>query len=58
MRGHKFEYFVLEISFILWHLLGIITFGLAYIWIIPYINLTQANYYLELKNDLVKDRLN
>ncbi|WP_055071902.1 DUF975 family protein [Clostridium massiliamazoniense] len=57
MKGHKFEYFVLDISFVLWYLLGIITFGLAYIWIIPYVNLTQANYYLELKNNYKKEIL-
>lgn len=55
MKDHKFEYFVLEISFILWYLLGIITFGLAYIWIVPYVSLTQANYYLELKDNFKKE---
>lgn len=50
MKGHKWEYFVLQISFFLWYMLGAITLGIAFLWILPYINLTDANYYLELKN--------
>ncbi len=45
MVGHKFEFFVLELSFILWILLGAITFGLAYIYIIPYMEATFVNFY-------------
>jgi uncharacterized membrane protein len=49
MKGHKGEYFVLGLSFILWALLGTITFGIAFIWIGPYIAQTFANYYEWLK---------
>ena len=31
MNGHKFELFVLQLSFFWWYLLGSITFGIAYI---------------------------
>ena len=48
MEGHKCEYLVLHLSFIPWHLLGIITFGIAYIWVSPYINTTLAEYYVRL----------
>lgn len=49
MEGHKKDYFVLGLSFIGWFLLGAITFGIAYIWIIPYVSATQVNFYNELK---------
>lgn len=49
MVGHKFEYFVLELSFILWNLLGLITCGLAMIYVTPYTMVTYANYYNEIK---------
>jgi uncharacterized membrane protein len=49
MQGHKGEYFVLGLSFILWALLGTITLGIAFIWIGPYMSLTYANYYEWLK---------
>lgn len=49
MRGHKMEYFVLQLSFIGWMLLGTLTFGLLYIWLIPYMNATNANFYQSIK---------
>lgn len=49
MRGHKWEYFVLQLSFILWGLLGTITLGLAYLWVFPYMQLTYAAYYNRIK---------
>ncbi|MBR6563678.1 MAG: DUF975 family protein [Clostridia bacterium] len=49
MRGHKMEYFVLQLSFIGWHLLAVLTFGLLYIWLIPYMSATNANFYQSIK---------
>ena len=48
-NGHKMDLFVLSLSFIGWMLLGSITFGLAYIWVMPYMNATFANAYNSLK---------
>lgn len=48
MEGHKLEYFTLQLSFIPWHLLGIITFGIAYVWVAPYIETTMAEYHVRL----------
>ena len=48
MEGHKWEYFVLGLSFIPWYLLGIITFGIAFVWITPYISTTFAEYHVRL----------
>ncbi|GMA69407.1 membrane protein [Leuconostoc litchii] len=44
MNGHKWELFLLDLSFIGWHLLGILTAGLAYIYVIPYLNATKVAY--------------
>lgn len=49
MQGHKAEYFVLQLSFIGWVLLSSITFGIALIWAIPYMQITYAMYFDELK---------
>lgn len=49
MDGHKMDYFVLSLSFIGWALLGSITFGIAYIWIVPYMQATYANFYNSIK---------
>ena len=47
MDGHKWEYFVLILSFIGWILLCV--FIIPIIWVIPYIQTTQVMYYEELK---------
>ncbi|VYU40201.1 DUF975 family protein [Clostridium tertium] len=49
MYGHKSEYFVLQLSFIGWYLLTGITLGIAGFWVNPYVKITNANYYLEIK---------
>lgn len=49
MVGHKWEYFVLELSFILWHLLALVTCFLSYIYVYPYTMVTFANYYNQIK---------
>ena len=48
-NGHKAELFVLGLSFIGWILLGSITLGIAYIWILPYMQATYTNAYQSLK---------
>lgn len=53
MKGHKWELFVLLFSFFWWYILGIITFGLAYIYIIPYIEATVVNFYEKIKTENV-----
>ncbi|MCI5753339.1 MAG: DUF975 family protein [Clostridiales bacterium] len=46
MRGHKWELFVLNLSFIGWALLTIVP--LVSIWVSPYMELTYAEYYNRL----------
>lgn len=50
MRGHKAEYFVLQLSFFGWALLTGFTFGLLEIWLNPYMHVTYACYYNGLVN--------
>lgn len=45
MDGHKWELFVLMLSFIPWFLLMFITLGLAGIYVAPYMSMTVINYY-------------
>ncbi len=43
MDGHKMDLFVLQLSFIGWSLLGLLTFGILNLFYVsPYIHLTQA----------------
>ena len=49
-QGRKGDLFVLYLSFIPWFLLCMITFGLAYIYVGPYMQTTLANYYNKIKD--------
>ncbi len=49
MKGHKFEFFVLQLSFILWGLLVCVTFGLAALYVVPYQQMTFTNFYQNVK---------
>ena len=51
MDGHKWELFVLNLSFIGWYLLSVLTFGIGYIWLVPYEQTTKANFYRRLAGD-------
>ena len=51
MRGHKWEYFVLNLSFIGWFLLSSLTFGLLLFYVMPYYQATMAEYYRYLKEE-------
>lgn len=48
-EGHKMDLFVLSLSFIGWIMLGMLTLGIAYIWILPYMQATFTNAYNSLK---------
>lgn len=45
MQGHKWELFVLDLSFLGWYLLVAITFGLAAFYVTPYHTATRAAFY-------------
>lgn len=49
MRGHKWDLFVLELSFIGWIILSILTLGILTLWVGPYIAITEINFYDEVK---------
>lgn len=48
MIGHKWRYFVLQLTFIGWAILASITCGIGYLWLAPYISVTQAHFYDDL----------
>jgi hypothetical protein len=45
MRGNKMKFFILGLSFIGWLLLGVLTMGIAYIWIVPYMESSFVAFY-------------
>lgn len=51
MDGYKWKLFVLQLSFLGWALLGILTLGIGYLWLVPYVQTTIAAFYEERKAD-------
>ena len=53
MRGHKFELFCLDISFIGWAILAVFTLGIGGLWLTPYENAARVAFYRELVDQKV-----
>ena len=54
MKGYKFKRFTLDLSFIGWFLLVIITFGLAGLYVWPYHYAAQMHFHEEILDDQAK----
>ena len=52
MDGQKFNLFYLQLSFIGWFLLSILTMGIGLFWLTPYYATAKAAFYCNLRNDL------
>lgn len=50
MVGYKGKLFFLSLSFIGWTILSVLTLGIGFLWLIPYMNTTTANFYQNLKD--------
>lgn len=48
MKGYKWKYFLLGLSFIGWGILCLFTLGIGLLWLIPYIATSIATFYNEL----------
>lgn len=51
MRGHKFDLFWLQLSFIGWFFLSVLTAGIGLLWLEPYYRTSLAAFYEEVKAD-------
>ena len=51
MQGYKWKLFCLDLSFIAWYLLGIITLGIGMLWISPWVDCAKAKFYQQLKQE-------
>jgi Predicted integral membrane protein len=55
--GHKFDMFILDLSFIGWYLLGAIALGIGVLFVLPYDNATKAELYLVLRDNALQSNL-
>lgn len=49
MKGNKWKYFLLNLRFLGWALLCLLTFGIGFLWLIPYIQVSIAKFYDDIK---------
>ena len=52
MRGKKGKLFYLQLSFIGIYLLGAIACGIGLLWVIPYMQVTMANFYRKITGEI------
>ena len=50
MKGNKWRLFVLYLSFIGWFFLGLISMGIAFLWIQHYLQQSMTQFYLDIMN--------
>ena len=51
MKGHKFDFFYLVLSFLGWALLCILTLGIGTLWLSPYVYTSFAAFYEDVKKE-------
>ena len=56
MYGHKLDFFLFSLSFIGWALLAILTFGIGFLWLVPYYSTAKAAFYHELLEEEKRNR--
>ena len=54
MDGHKLELFLLDLSFIGWAILSMLTCCIGFLWLVPYMNMARVNFYEDLKKASVE----
>lgn len=52
MKGKKFKLFLLDLSFIGWFILAMLTFGIGLLLLVPYLYTARAAFYEDLKAEL------
>ena len=57
MKGNKWKTFVMDLSFIHWHLLSVLTMGIfRFAYVNPYISATRSELYYSLRAQLIEER--
>lgn len=57
MYGHKWKYFLLGLSFIGWGILSVITIGIGFLWLVPYVSTSMATFYDQVINSQEADTI-
>lgn len=55
MEGHKMDLFLLDLSFLGWIILGVLSFGIGMLWVTPYMETARAAFYEDRKAEYLQD---
>jgi uncharacterized membrane protein len=53
-KGHKWDLFVMYLSFLGWAFLSVFTLGILNFWLLPYMNMTYVNAYHALMKEALE----
>lgn len=56
MKGHKWRFFLLRLSFLPLQLLSVLSFGIGFLWVIPYQKMTYSLFFLDLMNPEIVEK--
>lgn len=51
MNGHKFDLFFLQLTFIGWGILAILSCCIGFLWLVPYMKAAKADFYEDVKRE-------
>jgi uncharacterized membrane protein len=58
MDGYKWKYFCLGLRFLGWALLCILTLGIGFLWLMPYMQVSMAKFYDDVKaNSMITENI-
>ena len=57
MKGNKWRAFILDMSFLMWNILSVLSFGiLSILYVNPYNSATMAELYMILRGQAIKEK--
>lgn len=57
MKGHKFDLFWLNLSFLGWFFLCLLTLGVGFVWFLPYVETANAAFYQDVRREYSANNL-
>lgn len=57
MDGNKMSLFILDLSFIGWAILCVLTLGIGFLWLVPYVQTAHASFYETIKEESEQARM-
>ena len=57
MKGHKWELFKLDISFLGWYIVGALCLGVGILFVLPYHELARTNFFKQIMTENMEKKI-